>query len=254
MNVGRKGATSFVYENQVFVAGGCDSPVVEALNLNEDPLQWKIFEATVSFICSRLCSIVYQNRAVLFCACSKTGNVAELSLTPPYTCKQLCKMPEPERKTFTVVAFQDRVLIFGGSSVSSDNFLDSVLQFDLRTSELKAMPSLPCAMSNMADARWEDQAVLVGGYGNGEYSKMVLMYDSKSGNTTELPSLLEGRSSCAVVITGNTIVVMGGKGESGRVRSVEAFTLGGYSWRYHLTMNDIRSVPTATVLPTKNFH
>ena len=254
MNVGRKGATSFVYENQEFVAGGCDSPVVEALNLNEDPLQWKIFEATISFICSRLCSIVYQNRAVLFCACSKTGNVAELSLTPPYTCKQLCKMPEPERKTFTVVAFQDRVLIFGGSSVSSDNFLDSVLQFDLRTSELKAMPSLPCAMSNMAGARWEDQAVLVGGYGNGEYSKTVLMYDAKSGNTTELPFLLEGRSSCAVVITGNTIVVMGGKGESGRVRSVEAFTLGGYSWRYLPAMNDIRSVATATVLPTKKVH
>ena len=31
MNVGRKGATSFVYENQIFIAGGCDSPVIEVL-------------------------------------------------------------------------------------------------------------------------------------------------------------------------------------------------------------------------------
>ena len=78
------------------------------------------------------------------------------------------------------------------------------------------------------------------------------MYDSKTGNTTELPSMLEKRDGCAAVITGNTIVVMGGKGESGRVRSAEAFTLGGYSWRYLPAMNDIRSAATATILPTKN--
>ena len=46
---------------------------------------------------------------------------------------------------------------------------------------------------------------------------------------------------------------MGGRGESGRVRSVEAFTLGCYSWRYLPSMNDIRSSPTAIVLRTKNF-
>ena len=99
-----------------------------------------------------------------------------------------------------------------------------------------------------------DQAVLIGGCGNNGPSKEVLMYDSKTGNITELPSLLEKRAGCAAVITGNTIVVMGGRGESDRVRSVEAFTLGGYSWRYLPAMNDIRSSATATVLPTKNFH
>ena len=78
------------------------------------------------------------------------------------------------------------------------------------------------------------------------------MYNSKTGNITELPSMLEERVGCSAVITGNTIVVMGGRGQSGRVRSVEAFTLGGYSWRYLPAMNQIRSVPTATVLPTKN--
>ena len=33
MNMGRVGAASFVYENQVLVAGGCDNPVIEVLNL-----------------------------------------------------------------------------------------------------------------------------------------------------------------------------------------------------------------------------
>ena len=99
-----------------------------------------------------------------------------------------------------------------------------------------------------------DQAVLIGGYGEDGSSKKVLMYDSKTGSTTKLPSMLEERSACAAVITGNTIVVMGGLGQSDRVRSVEAFTLGGYSWRYLPAMNDIRSGATATVLPTKNVH
>ena len=36
MNVGRVAPTSFVCENQVFVAGGCDNSVIEVLNLNED--------------------------------------------------------------------------------------------------------------------------------------------------------------------------------------------------------------------------
>ena len=69
-----------------------------------------------------------------------------------------------------------------------------------------------------------------------------------------MPSLLEERSGCAAVITGNTIVVMGGKGQSGRVKSVEALTLGGYSWRYLPAMNDIRGSAAAIVLPTKNVH
>ena len=252
MNVCRVGATSFVYENQVFVAGGCDSPVVEVLNLNEDPLNWKISEATLPFNCSFLRSVVYQNRAFLFCACDETDHCAELCLTPPYTCKQLCKIPEPRRKEYTVVAFEHKVLLFGGENVEDGNFLEEVLEFDVTTTEFKVMPSLPNAVQLSAGVRWGDQAVLIGGYGQDGRSKKVLMYDSKTGQVIELPSLLKEKNSCAAVITGNTIVVMGGRGESGRVKSVEAFTMGGYSWRNLPAMNDIRSAATATVLPTKN--
>jgi hypothetical protein len=254
MNVGRKGATSFVYENQLFDAGGCDSRVIEVLNLNEGLLQWGESMAILPHHCNELHSVVYQNCAVLFCACGKTDYCAELCLTAPYTCKQLCNLPEPARKDYTVVAFEHKVLIFGGSSGTDYNFLDSVLEFDLSTNEFKDMPPLPCAVSNMAGVRWGDQAVLIGGFDQDGPSKKVLMYNSTTGNTTDLPSMLEERSASAAVITGNTIVVMGGMGTPGRLRSVEAFTLGGYSWRYLPAMNDIRSAATATVLPTKNFH
>ncbi len=257
MSVGRSGATSFVYENRLFVAGGCDSHVTDALNLNEGLLQWGESMAKLSFFCGFLRSVVHQNRAILFCACGNTDYCTELSLTAPYTCVKLCTAPEPGRKKYTVLAFEHKVLIFGGSSTTSNRSLDSVLEFDINTNELKAMPSLPSAQYSMAAVRWGDQAILIGGstqLSKGGQTKKVFMYDSKTGNTTELPSMLEERSGCAAVITGNTIVVMGGRGKTtGRVRSVEAFTLGGYSWRYLPAMNENRGLPTATVLPTKNF-
>ena len=253
MSVGRSGATSFVYENQLFVAGGCDSDIIDALNLNDGLLQWGESMAKVPYDCDFLRSVVYQNRAVLFCACGETDYCAELCLTAPYTRKQLCKMPDPARRHYTVVAFEHKILIFGGDSTTNNCLLDSVLEFDIKTNEFKAMPPLSCALHSMAVVRWGDQAILIGGYGKDGQSKKVFMYDAKTGNTTEMPSMFEERSGCAAVITGNTIVVMGGRGKTtGRVRSVEAFTLGGYSWRYLPAMNDIRSLPTATVLPTKN--
>ena len=252
MNVGRVGATSFVYDNQVFVAGGCDSPVIEVLNLNREPLQWVISEATLPFVCDSLRSVVYQNGTVLFCACGENDHCTELCLAPPYTCKQLGKMPELPRKEYTLVVFEHKVLVFGGRNVEECNYLEDVLEFDLTTRKFKVMPSLANAFQLMAGVRWGDQAVLIGGYNDDGPSKKVLMYNSKTGNTTELPSMLEERSACAAVITGNTIVVMGGLGQSGRVKSVEAFTLGGYSWRYLPAMNDIRSDPTATALSRDN--
>jgi hypothetical protein len=66
MSVGRVGATSFVYENQLFVAGGCDSDVIEVLNLNEDQLRWDEYVATLPNHCEHLRSVVYQNRVVFF--------------------------------------------------------------------------------------------------------------------------------------------------------------------------------------------
>ena len=253
MNVDRVATTSFVYDDQVFVAGGCRYPVIEVFNLTEKPLQWKISQATLPFDCSHLHSVVYQNCAILFCACRRNDRLGELCLTSPYTCKQFGKMPYSPRIEYAVVAFEHKVLVFGGSHATNDDFLDHVFALDLRTKEYQDMPSLPFAVSNMAGVRWRDQAVLIGGFGKDKFSKRVFMYDSKTGNISELPSMLEKRSGCAAVITENTIVVMGGRGESGRVRSVEAFTLGCYSWRYLPSMNYIRSSPTAIVLPTKNF-
>ena len=189
--------------------------------------------------------MVYQNRAVLFCACDASDDIVELNLNEPCTSKRLCSIPETARN-YTVVAFGYKVLIFGGLN---DRLLDRVLAFDIRTNEFKVMPSLPSAVEHAAAVRWGDQAVLIGGANKDGTTNKVFMYDSNTGNTIELPSMLEERIGCAAVITGNTIVVMGGRGKSSRLKSVEAFTLGGYSWRNLPAMNVVRSGATASVVP-----
>lgn len=122
-------------------------------------------------------------------------------------------MPEPPREDYTVVAFEHKVLIFGGENTKGFDRFGDLFEFDLTTKKFKVMPSLPSAAKLMAGVRWGDQAVLIGGYGKDGRSKEVLMYDSKTGDITALPSMLEKRGSPVAVITGNTIV-------DGRTRTV----------------------------------
>jgi hypothetical protein len=63
--------------------------------------------------------------------------------------------------------------------------------------------------------------------------------------------MLEKRYECCSVITGNTIVVMGGINEEDEyLNSVECFTMGGYTWEYLPAMNKARYRAVADVLPS----
>ena len=63
----------------------------------------------------------------------------------------------------------------------------------------------------------------------------------------------EGDGCCAV-ITGNTMVVMGGENdEYDDLSSVECFTIGGSTWEYLPSMNEERSLAVAEVLPSTRF-
>ncbi len=123
MNVGRMGATSFVYENQLFVAGGCDSDVIDVLNFNEGLLQCGVSVAKVPYIVNASAPWFTRTAQFFFAHAVTRDYCAELCLTAPYTCKHLCKMPEPARRNFAVVAFEHKVLDFGGRSHISNNRL-----------------------------------------------------------------------------------------------------------------------------------
>ena len=280
MNVSHAGASSFIYNDQLFVVGGTDTKSIESLNLSELPLKWLKFAAELPYECDDHQTVVYQQRiihigghdigGVYNYIRGRTNVISEMQLTSPCTMEELCRMPDP-RALHCAEIFEDKVLILGGSD--GFNTLDSVLEFDVKKNEVKKMSPLPCALQSMATVRWRDKVVVLGGRskrvkkvkcykkGKGRHKKSsyhkkgkvlnnVYMYDCKTGQITALPPMLENRRGCCAVITGHTIVVMGGMNENGEtLSSVECFTLGGSTWGYLPAMNEARFGATAQVLP-----
>ena len=251
-------ASSFVYKHQLFVVGGDDSKTIETLDLRVLPLKWMKFPGKLLFECDGHQTVVYEERVIHTGGYNyykrKWSNViSELQLTSPYNVKELCPMPEP-RDCHGAEIFEDKILILGGKrSLLCKDCLDSVLEFDVKTNQCKEMSPLPHPLTCMATVQWRDQVVVLGGQDKNEkILNDVFMYDYMAGKITVLPSMLEKRWGCCAVITGNTIVVMGGVNEKDEnLESVECFTMGGSTWEYLPPMNKARSFAVAEVLPSR---
>ena len=258
----RSEASSFVYDNQIIVAGGFTghgrTDAMEGLKIDEHPLKWTESPAKLPFKCSVHKTVVYQNSLIHIGGYNDTEKqssdvISEVGLIAPYPKKVLCRIPQP-RWYLGVEIFNDKILILGGrSSFLMNSTLDSVFMYDVNKNELKQMPPLPCAVSKMATVRWGDKVVVIGGSDkDGKVLSDVLMYDSKTGESNVLPSMLHKRRECSAIITaGNVIVVMGGWNEKDKyLSSVECFTLGSNSWEELPPIFEPRSWTTAVVMPS----
>ncbi|CAB4021303.1 E3 ubiquitin- ligase NRDP1 [Paramuricea clavata] len=258
MNERHAGASSFIYNDQLFVVRGQGTNTIETLDLNELPLKWMTFSDELRYESIGHQSVVHQQHVIHIGGCNyyeeESNVISELQLTSPCTLKELCQMPQP-RYCHGAETFEGKVLILGG--VGDDNVvLDSVLEFDPEKNECKELPSLPHPLKEMATVRWRDQVVVLGGREkDGQVLNDVFMYDCKTGKITVLPSMLQIRYYCCAVITGNTIVVVGGRNEDyDPLSSVECFTMGGFTWKYLPSMNNERSEAVAEVLPSTGKH
>ena len=247
-------ASSFIYNDQLFVVGGDCSETIEKLNLNELPLKWMKYPGKLPYSCFSHQTVVYQQRIIhiggyIFDQGGWSDMISELQLTSPCTMKKLCQMPEPP-SCHSAEIFEDKVMILGGEG--HRGHLNTVLEFDVNKNECKKMPPLPHPLSEMATVCWRDQVVVLGGHNKREKAlNDVFMYDCKTGKITALPSMVEKRHRCCAVITGDTIVVMGGFNEKGEpLSSVECFTMGGSAWEYLPAMNEDRYGAVAEVLPS----
>ena len=253
MNEEHRAASSSIHEDQLLVVGGWNSKTIEILNLNELPLKWKKCATDLPYHGGYHQTVVHQQRVIHIGGYNdnigrKSDVISELQLTSPSIMKELCRMSE-SRECHGAEIVDDKVLIFGGLK-NHGNALDSVLEFDPKKNECRRMPPLPYPLSDMATVHWRDQAVLLGGCDkDGKVLNDVFMYDCKTGKITVLPSMLEKRYACCAVITGNTIVVVGGVNKI-YLNSVECFTMGGSTWKHLPAMNIARSYSVAQVLPS----
>ena len=257
MNERHDRASSFIYKDQLFVAGGYRCKTVETLDLSVLPLKWRKFPGKLPYECFEHQTVVYQEHVIFIGGYNddegeRSNMISELQLTSFYTVKELCQMPEP-RSCHGAEIFEDKVLILGGEkSDAREDYLDSVLEFDVKTNQCKEMPPLPRPLTSMATVQWRDQVVVLGGYDkDDEVLNDVFMYNIKTGKITLLPSMLEKRWGCCAVITGDIIVVMGGENEEDEdLNSVECFTMGSSTWEYLPAMNETRWFAVAEVLPS----
>ena len=253
MNEMRLEASSFIYKDQVFVVGGLINKTVESLDVKL-PLKWKKFSGQLSYACSNQRTVVCQQSIIHIGGYNydqreQSNLISELQLTSPCAMKELCQMPEP-RACHGAEVVEDKVLILGG--YDSKKTTDSVLEFDPTTNKCKETPKLPLALRSMATVRWRDEVVVLGGIDKDDQARNdVFMYNSKTGKITALPSMLAKRWSCCAVITGDTIVVMGGMDDKCDILiSAECFTMGSSTWGHLPAMNDtMRSGAVAEVLP-----
>ncbi|XP_046842521.1 uncharacterized protein LOC124436599 isoform X2 [Xenia sp. Carnegie-2017] len=249
-------ASSFIYNDNLFVVGGWCCKSMETLNIKQFPLRWRKFPTELPYNCRSHQTVVCKQQ-ILFIGGYIHGKgpsdlISEIKITgtTSHVLKELCHMPEP-RSHHGAVVVDDKVLIFGGYG-KDRKVLSSVLEFDPRTLTFKEMPPLPhFPLHEMAIVQWRDQVVLLGGDNGINGLNSFIMYDSKTGKITVLPSMLEKRCGCCAVITSDTIVVMGGKyNKREDLNSVECFEMGSSSsWKYLPSMNESRYDAIAEVLP-----
>ena len=256
----RYGATSFVYNNQVVVAGGrCDwgTKLNDMIRMNVGPypdlsVHWSEYRVKLPAKLAYHSSVLYNDKLIVTGGddgIAASDKIHEVQVVPPYTVKILSRMPEP-RLLHCSEIFDDSLLIFGGTTTYRDeDNLSSVVLYDIKNNVCKQLAPLPYEVSDMATVRWEDNVVVLGGTDKrGNRLNTVIMYNVKTEQSHMLPPMRRNRKACTAVVVGNNIVVLGGFGERGTAQSVESFNFERNAWQELPEMSQARYWHTAVVM------
>ena len=258
MNEKRTAPSAFVHNREIYVSGGWtgtkNTDSIESLNVDEENLGWKP-QLKMPIKRNAHTMVCHENNVI------QTGGrdddnfsdgIYEISLSPPYNTKLLTRMPEP-RCAHGCEIIDNQVVVAGGrTSIYFKDTKNTMHVYDLNNNELKTLPPLPFAVSQMATVSCKGNLILIGGVNEkGQTLNTVVMYDLKTGKIKMLPCLNHKRALCAAVITGNVIVVMGGSDYKSEtfLNSVECLDLNANVWRELSPMTTKRTGFTAVLKP-----
>ena len=252
----RYAATSFVYNNQVVIAGGrCDGMI----RMNVDPhpdlsTHWSDCPMKLAAKLGYHSSVLYQDKLMVTGGYDgNTGGTSdkihEIQVVPPYTVKTLSQMPEPRQNHCTEI-FDDSLLILGGTTTGDyQHSLNSVVLYDIKNNVCKQLTPLPSEVCEMATVRWGDNVVVIGGIDkHGNTLNTVVMYNVKTQQSHRLPSMRYKRCACTAVVVGNNIVVLGGWHAQRPLKSVEVFNFECNTWQELPEMSQARHYHTAVAV------
>ena len=252
-------ATSFVYNNQVVVAGGyCAGRVVDGMirmNVNPHPdssIHWSECPLKLPTKLTSHSSVLYNDTLLVTGGKNENGTsdkIHEVQVVPPYTVKTLSRMPEPRQFHCTEI-FDDSLLILGGRTTDDcEDSLNSVVLYDIKNNVCKQLAPLPYEVSKMATVKWGDNVVVIGGIKKRSISlDSVIMYNVKTEQSHMLPPMKRERCACAGVVVGNNIVALGGWNRQGPLKAVESFNFERNTWEELPEMSQERYFHTAVIV------
>ena len=259
MTKARWGATSFVYNKQVVIAGGyCGGYLDDMIRMKLDPhpdlsVHWSECPVKLPVKLTNHSSVLYNDTLMVTGGHDGNGTsdkIHEVQVVPPYAVKTLSRMPEPRRAHCTEI-FDDSLLIIAGrtNDYYPDN-LSSVVLYDIKNNVCKQVAPLPYEVSLMATVRWGDNVVVIGGVDRrGKAMNTVIMYNVKTEQSHMLPPMRCKRCGCAAVVVGNNIVVLGGYDEKAQeLKTVESFNFERNTWQELPEMSEERYWHTAVVV------
>ena len=259
MNHPRAESASCVYRGDVIVAGGYDgkdaTDTIEILKMNQDPLQWTIFDVKLPVKLLKHVVIVYKDKLYViggynWSEAKTSDGIYELSLVPPYTVELVIRMLQA-RQFHRAEIVNDKLYIVGGETTHScKDAIDSVVVYDFMRNEIKQCQSLPKPVFMMSTVAWDNMIIIIGGVDNNdEILNDMIMYHTETGRSQNLPPMIHKRCGHCAVMMNDVIVVFGGwNKEKKYLNSVETFTIG--SNRKELpAMKEKRHCASAVVKP-----
>ncbi|CAB3996079.1 E3 ubiquitin- ligase NRDP1 [Paramuricea clavata] len=259
MKKGRSGPSAFVHERQIYVSGGWTGAeyidTIESLNVDEENLEWIQSPLKMPIKCQGHTMVSHENSAILTGGLdgdNASDGIYEIKLNPPYTSKLLTQMPEPRYKHSCHIIDNQVVVVGGRTSKYLAGAKNTVYAYDMNNNECKTLPPLPFPITNMASVSYKSNVILIGGINEkGQTLNSVVMYDVKTGKIKMLPCLNHKRSGSAAVITGNVIIVMGGRDYEtvAFLNSVEYLDLSSNIWKELSPMEAKRRKATAVIKP-----
>ena len=250
----RVSPVSFVHGNTMIVAGGNgpkDDMERMVLNDNQDKQNWLPFPAKLPKYLQECRCVNFVDRLIVvggYIQWQHSDAIYEILLHPPYTVKILSRLPQG-RSCHGAERFNEDILIIGGCT--SNEPCDAVVLYDVNRNVCKPMPPLPYPVCDMATVTYGEFIVLVGGRDSISIKgalNTVSMYNMRNGRSKMLPSMRHKRYGCTAVVTGNTMVVMGGRdNKCVALNSVECYSFVTNAWEDLPPMNEYRNEATSIV-------
>jgi hypothetical protein len=247
---------SFLYGKKIMICGG-DSNRIEFFDPSENGFTSKVFPGSLPIpIGGDNTGVLFENRIITF-----GQQVQATSLECPWKSTVLIDFQPTNtryRGKCAVECFGNTIFVIGTAG-------NEIERYDITSNKLTTITYLPYSVYDMATVAYKDNIIILGGLSspNNIHDSCtrilndVLMYNIHSLECKRLPSMLEKRSSCAAVILGDVIVVMGGfaKTQERRrnysrvtiLKTVEYLHIGDTTWQELPAMNHAKIGATACV-------